>query len=132
MATIGDEFGAGRSQRGRKRASRGCRPTPGVAPARAALRAAGIIPQIIKTQHPIRLFREATQLKTVSTVVHAVGVETLRVETQVQITVAVARIDGRGRPAVSIVADVVQHPQFSIARVAEARGVPRGSATRKI
>ncbi len=38
------ELVAGRRQRGRKRASRSCRPTPGVAPARATLRVAGFRP----------------------------------------------------------------------------------------
>ena len=56
-------------------------------------------------------------------------VEVLRPERQVQ---AVNAACG-GRPAVSVVADVVQHSQLSIARVAEARGgVPgeRGSRAR--
>ncbi len=41
-ASFANEYIKGRSQRGRKRASRSCRPTPGVAPARAILRTAGV------------------------------------------------------------------------------------------
>ena len=79
---------------------------------------------------PARLFREATQLMTVATVVHVAGKEVLRAEVQEH---AASPAKG-GRPTVPAVADVRQSAQSpKIARVAEARGgVPgeRGSRAR--
>ena len=67
----------------------------------------------------LRLFREATQRKTVGTVVWVADVEALRIETQVQ-TVDVAC---GGRPDEPAVADV---PQRTLIEGAEARGgLPR-------
>ena len=120
---------SGRSQRGRKRASRRCRPTPGVAPARAVLRTAGM--QLIKcrvgwsvtqgcsTLPPAgtrpRLFREAPQLKTVATITHTVGTEMLCIEVQKH----PVRSTDSGRPAIPAVADLYRPARV---RVAVARG----------
>ncbi len=66
-----------------------------------------------------RLFREAAQLKTVATAVHAAGAEVLCAEVQKH-AVSPAKLR---RPTVSVVADVRQSAQSPInARVAEARG----------
>ena len=63
----------------------------------------------------VRLFREATQLKTVGTVAHVAGSEALRVEVQEH---AASPAKG-GRPTEPVVADVVQRARRV---VAEARG----------
>ncbi len=55
-----------------------------------------------------RLFREATQRETVATTTCAVGCKPRCIETQICPTVAISRIIGRGRPAVSAVADARQ------------------------
>ena len=67
----------------------------------------------------LRLFREAAQRKTVGPVRREAGVECRHVEAQVQATVVVARIVGRGSPAATVVADV---PQRALAGAAVARG----------
>ena len=66
---------------------------------------------IKKTQHLPRLFREATQLKTVGAVVRAAGREPRHVEIQVH---AIDTADRR-RPAVTAVADVAQRARGVVA-----------------
>ncbi len=85
-----------------------------------------------------RLFREATQLKTVAAIVCAAGIEPRHAEIQVH---AIGTAD-RGSPAVTAVADVHRFTQSSIvACVAEARGdqaslcrtsIPLSSVTRYV
>ena len=67
----------------------------------------------------LRLFREATQLITVSAMARVAGIEVLRIEIQVH---AVEATRG-GRPTVTVKTDTLQIPQSPVAAsVAEARG----------
>ncbi len=113
--------GSGRSQRGRKRAPRRCRPTPGMAPARAVLRTAGGSSQtkLSLKDTAARLFREAPQWKTVAAVAHAEGIEVLRAEMQ---KYAAGAAKG-GRVVEPVAANVAQSTRSCIA---VARGEPTG------
>ena len=72
----------------------------------------------------LRLFREATQLKTVGAAGRVAGIEVRHVEIQVH---PIASVHKR-RIAEPVTADVAQP---AIGSLAEARGVPRGSAPPK-
>ena len=85
--------------------------------------------QYSRAERP-RLFREATQLKTVGPVRRVAGTKPRHVEMQVHATVVVARTVGRGRPDGTLAADVAQRARIPMA-IARG-GVPgeRGSRAR--